>query len=54
MVLAVSPTPMKAAVYGKPLTELSTKVIKQLAICLKGQIPIIGVGGINSAEDAFG
>ncbi|AVI68118.1 quinone-dependent dihydroorotate dehydrogenase [Shewanella sp. WE21] len=38
---------------GKPLTELSTKVIKQLAICLKGQIPIIGVGGINSAEDAL-
>lgn len=38
---------------GKPLTELSTKVIKQLAACLNGQIPIIGVGGINSAEDAL-
>ncbi|MBT1445660.1 quinone-dependent dihydroorotate dehydrogenase [Shewanella sp. JM162201] len=37
---------------GKPLTELSTKVIKQLATELKGQIPIIGVGGINSAQDA--
>lgn len=22
-------------------------------MCLKGQIPIIGVGGINSAEDAL-
>ncbi len=38
---------------GKPLNSLSTKVIKQLAVCLKGQVPIIGVGGINSAEDAF-
>ncbi|WP_372870161.1 quinone-dependent dihydroorotate dehydrogenase [Shewanella sp.] len=38
---------------GKPLTELSTKVIKQLATELKGAIPIIGVGGINSAQDAM-
>ena len=38
---------------GKPLTDLSTKVIKQLAGYLNGQIPIIGVGGINSAEDAL-
>ncbi|WP_428617715.1 quinone-dependent dihydroorotate dehydrogenase [Shewanella sp.] len=38
---------------GKPLNSLSTKVIKQLAVCLNGQVPIIGVGGINSAEDAF-
>ena len=38
---------------GKPLTELSTKVIKSLATHLKGQIPIIGVGGINSARDAL-
>lgn len=37
---------------GKPLTELSTKVIKKLATELKGEIPIIGVGGINSAQDA--
>lgn len=38
---------------GKPLNSLSTMVIKQLADCLKGQLPIIGVGGINSAEDAL-
>ncbi|WP_417760735.1 quinone-dependent dihydroorotate dehydrogenase [Shewanella sp.] len=38
---------------GKPLNELSTKVIKQLATCLKGQIPILGGGGISSAEDAL-
>ncbi|MCE9678855.1 quinone-dependent dihydroorotate dehydrogenase [Shewanella sp. AS1] len=38
---------------GKPLNLLSTKVIKQLADCLKGQVPILGVGGINSAADAM-
>ncbi|QYJ76919.1 MULTISPECIES: quinone-dependent dihydroorotate dehydrogenase [Shewanella] len=38
---------------GKPLTELSTKVIKKLATELKGEIPIIGVGGINSSQDAL-
>ncbi|MBR9727861.1 quinone-dependent dihydroorotate dehydrogenase [Shewanella intestini] len=37
---------------GKPLTELSTKVIKQLADYLDDAMPIIGVGGINSAKDA--
>ncbi|MGS0730497.1 quinone-dependent dihydroorotate dehydrogenase, partial [Shewanella sp. 0m-11] len=38
---------------GKPLNSLSTMVIKQLADCLKGKLPIIGVGGINAAEDAL-
>lgn len=38
---------------GKPLNLLSTSVIKKLSICLNGQIPIIGVGGINSAADAM-
>ncbi|MFT5788643.1 MAG: dihydroorotate dehydrogenase [Shewanella sp.] len=38
---------------GKPLNALSTMVIKQLADCLKGKMPIIGVGGINSASDAL-
>lgn len=38
---------------GKPLNSLSTSVIKTLSICLNGQLPIIGVGGINSAADAM-
>ncbi|WP_076413641.1 quinone-dependent dihydroorotate dehydrogenase [Shewanella sp. UCD-KL12] len=38
---------------GKPLNSLSTSIIKQLSDCLKGEIPIIGVGGINSAADAI-
>lgn len=38
---------------GKPLNELSTKVIKQLAQCLNDQVPILGCGGILSAQDAM-
>ena len=38
---------------GKPLNSLSTSVIKQLSDYLKGEVPIIGVGGINSASDAL-
>ncbi len=35
---------------GKPLHHLSTQVIHQLSQELKGQIPIIGSGGIHSVE----
>lgn len=38
---------------GKPLQKKSDKVIKQIYKCSKGKLPIIGVGGIFSAEDAF-
>jgi dihydroorotate dehydrogenase len=38
---------------GAPLRELSTAVIRTLAGCLKAEIPIIGVGGILSGEDAL-
>ncbi|MCZ2443302.1 MAG: quinone-dependent dihydroorotate dehydrogenase [Flavobacteriales bacterium] len=37
---------------GKPLTDRSTAVIRYLSQKLNGQIPIIGVGGIFTAEDA--
>lgn len=37
---------------GAPLTNQSTHVIKLLADALGGEIPIIGVGGILSAENA--
>lgn len=39
---------------GKPLYNKSTEVLEAFAQELKGQIPIIGVGGINSPEDAIG
>lgn len=38
---------------GKPLTERSTEVIRYLVEQSKGKIPIIGVGGIHSPEDAL-
>jgi dihydroorotate dehydrogenase len=37
---------------GRPLKELSTAVVRRLARALDGALPIIGVGGILSGEDA--
>ncbi len=37
---------------GEPVREMSTEVIKQFHRVLKDHIPIIGVGGISSAQDA--
>jgi len=37
---------------GAPVRDKSTRVIRQLAEQLRGQIPIIGVGGILSGDDA--
>ncbi|MAS88013.1 MAG: dihydroorotate dehydrogenase (quinone) [Micavibrio sp.] len=38
---------------GKPLTDRSTAVIAKFYALTKGTIPIIGIGGILSAEDAY-
>ena len=40
-------------VSGKPLTKRSTEVIKYIYTKSSGAFPIIGVGGIHSAEDAI-
>ncbi len=37
---------------GAPLTQRATAVIHQLQLILQGAVPIIGVGGILSANDA--
>lgn len=37
---------------GKPLTSMSTEVISKFYSHLKGDVPIIGVGGITTAQDA--
>lgn len=37
---------------GAPLMEQSTRVIRDLAECLQGALPIIGVGGIVCGADA--
>ncbi|WIY25320.1 quinone-dependent dihydroorotate dehydrogenase [Parasedimentitalea psychrophila] len=38
---------------GAPLFEKSTRVLAQLSQLLDGQIPLIGVGGISTAEQAY-
>ena len=38
---------------GAPLKARSLEVLKRLRRHTRGQIPLIGVGGIASAEDAF-
>lgn len=38
---------------GKPLTKRSTEVISKIYKYSNGKLPIIGVGGIFTAEDAF-
>jgi dihydroorotate dehydrogenase len=38
---------------GKPLKDRSTRVIRFLSEQSQGAFPIIGVGGIHSAEDAM-
>ena len=38
---------------GRPLFSPSTEVLRELAKALKGNIPIIGVGGIMSGADAL-
>lgn len=38
---------------GKPLKQRSTEIIRYLSRKSNGQIPIIGVGGIMTAEDAI-
>ena len=38
---------------GRPLFDKSTRVLAQLSAMLKGQIPLVGVGGISNALDAY-
>ena len=38
---------------GAPLFERSTRVLARLSVEIDGALPIIGVGGISSAEEAY-
>ncbi|XP_039287959.1 dihydroorotate dehydrogenase (quinone), mitochondrial-like [Nilaparvata lugens] len=38
---------------GRPLTQRSTEMISQVYKLTKGQIPIIGVGGVFTGQDAY-
>lgn len=43
----------KGGLSGAPLFEKSTRVLAQLSDLTQGAIPLIGVGGISTAEDAY-
>ncbi len=43
----------KGGLSGRPLFKKSTRVLAQLYRATEGKLPIIGVGGIASAEDAY-
>ncbi|VDI60235.1 dihydroorotate dehydrogenase [Mytilus galloprovincialis] len=38
---------------GEPLKDLSTKTISDMYRLTEGKVPIIGVGGVGSGEDAY-
>ncbi|KAM7040416.1 dihydroorotate dehydrogenase (quinone), mitochondrial isoform 2-T2 [Acridotheres tristis] len=38
---------------GKPLRELSTQTIREMYTLTQGRVPIIGVGGVSSGQDAL-
>jgi dihydroorotate dehydrogenase len=48
-----TPTPELGGLSGRPLRQRSTEVIRHVYHRAQGRIPIIGVGGIFSAEDAY-
>ncbi|PZU46853.1 MAG: dihydroorotate dehydrogenase (quinone) [Sphingomonas sp.] len=38
---------------GQPLFEPSTAVLREFAVRLRGRLPLIGVGGVSTAEQAY-
>lgn len=38
---------------GAPLFEKSTRVLARLSLLTKGRLPLIGVGGVSGAEEAY-
>jgi len=42
----------EGGVSGAPLTSPSTRVLRAFASRLKGEVPLIGVGGVMSGADA--
>lgn len=38
---------------GEPLKQMSTQCVKDMYTLTKGKIPIIGVGGVASGQDAY-
>lgn len=38
---------------GKPMRELSTDTVREMYSLTKGKVPIVGVGGVSSGQDAI-
>ncbi|XP_041125243.1 dihydroorotate dehydrogenase (quinone), mitochondrial isoform X2 [Polyodon spathula] len=38
---------------GRPLREMSTQTVREMYSLTKGKIPIVGVGGVSSGQDAL-
>lgn len=38
---------------GQPLRSLATQTVKDMYLLTKGSVPIIGVGGVASGDDAY-
>ena len=38
---------------GAPLFDISTRILKEFAGHIQGEIPLIGVGGISNADQAY-
>jgi dihydroorotate dehydrogenase len=51
--LARPPQLGQGGLSGLPLFERSTQVLRQIAELTDGRVPLIGVGGVASAEDAY-
>ena len=43
----------KGGLSGAPLFEISTRVLARLSTLTNGTLPLIGVGGVSSAEEAY-
>ncbi len=44
---------MEGGLSGRPIKEKANAVLKKLRVATKGVVPIIGVGGIFNAKDAY-
>ena len=38
---------------GRPLFELSTRVLSRFAVLTKGKVPLVGCGGVSTGEQAY-
>jgi dihydroorotate dehydrogenase len=47
------PPGAEGGVSGKPLRDRATDVLREVAQCAEGKLPLVGVGGVFTVEDAY-